>query len=312
MAQFDLTNYLNILKGMRFRTQNEFSKAKNWQKNVIKDLKSPFVVPNIILGKKYYIDWTKLEARYTGKAANEHYRMMRNCGIGEIIFEKIGLYTSTFGFTEIKLFGICATSNGIDEFKIVLFDKNEKYNQTTISFSSFDSINYHLHSDVYTDKTLKTKILENGVVVNGTKITYNQLASAQLSMLDYSVCEVNGMNTITSCEWNGVDVVAITPRVVTYNCGFAITTDKVVLYNGYSEDTIETYETKKFPYQSYQECVNKNKIKFTTFDDDEDDETQEKIITNFQLLLSANGKVKVIDNLYDLNVLLDELKKMIY
>ena len=309
MAQFDLTNYLNILKGMRFRTQNEFSNAKNWQKNVIKDLKSPFVVPNIILGKKYYIDWTKLEARYTGKSADEHHRMISDCGIGEIIFEKIGLYTSTFGFTEIKLFGVCATSNGVDKFKIVLFDENEKYNQATISFSSFDSIYYNLHSDVYTDKTLKTKILENGVVVNGTKITYNQLASAQLSMLGYNVCEVNGMNTITTCEWNGVDVVAIEPRVVTYNCGFAISTDKVVLYNGYSEDTMETYETRTFPYQSYLECRNKNKVKFTTFGD-EDDEKEEKN-KEFSFTIVLNGKVKVIDNLYGLNDLLDELKKLI-
>jgi hypothetical protein len=309
MAQFDLTNYLNILKGMRFRTQNEFSKAKNWEKNVIKDLKSPFVVPNIILGKKYYIDWTKLEARYTGKSADEHHKMMCSCGIGEIIFEKIGLYKSTFGFTEIKLFGVCATSNGVDKFKIVLCDENEKYNQATISFSSFDSINYNLHSEIYTDKTLKTKILENGVVVNGTKITYNQLASAQLSLLGYNVCEVNGMNTITTCEWNGVEVVAIEPRVVTYNCGFAISIDEVVLYNGYSEDTIETYETRTFPYQSYLECRNKNKVKFTTFGDEDDEEKEKSKEFSFTIVL--NGKVKVIDNLYGLNDLLDELKKLI-
>ena len=123
MNQFDLTNYLNVLKGMRFRTQNEFAKAKYWQKNIIKDLKTPFDVPNIVLGKKYYIDWTRLENRYKGGKADTHYKMMCNCGIGEIIFEKVALYKSTFGGTEISLFGICATSNGIDNFKIILKDK---------------------------------------------------------------------------------------------------------------------------------------------------------------------------------------------
>lgn len=308
MKQFDLTNYLNILKGMRFRTQNEFAKAKYWQKNIIKDLKTPFDVPNIVLGKKYYIDWTNLENKYKGGKADTHYKMMRNCGIGEIIFEKVALYKSTFGGTEISLYGICATPNGIDNFKIILKDKMENYNQTIIYFKSID-LDYYLFSDVYTDKTLKNKIIEKGIVVNGTKITYNELASAQLSMLGYNVCEVNGINTITTCKWNGVDVVAIEPKVVTYNCGFAFTTDNVVLSNGYSEDTMETYEKTTFPYQSYLECRNKNKIKFTTFDD-EDDETQgnnKEILFTFIL----NGKVKVIDNLYELNDLLDELKSLI-
>lgn len=308
MKQFDLTNYFNILKGMRFRKQNEFANAKYWQRNIIKDLKTPFDVPNIVLGKKYYIDWTNLENRYKGGKADTHYKMMRNCGVGEIIFEKVTLYKSTFGGTEISLFGICATSNGIDNFKIILKDKIGNYNQTTIYFKSID-LDYYLFSDVYTDKTLKNKIIEKGIVVNGTKITYNELASAQLSMLGYNVCEVNGINTITTCKWNGVDVVAIEPKVVTYNCGFAFTTDNVMLSNGYSEDTMESYEKTTFPYQSYQECVNNNKIKFTTFGDDED-ETQEKS-NEFSITIVLNGKVKVIDNLYGLNDLLDELKKLI-
>lgn len=310
MKQFDLTNYLNILKGMHFRTQNEFANAKYWQRNIIKDLTTPFDVPNIILGKKYYIDWTKLKARYTGKNADEHHKMMRNCGIGEIIFEKIGLYKSTYGFAKISLFGICATSNGVDKFKILLHDEHEKYNSPIICFNSIDSIKYNLFSDVYTDKTLRTKIMEKGMVVNGTKITYNELASAQLSMLGYNVCKVNGMNTITTCKWNGVDVDAIEPRVVTYHSGFAFTTDSVVLYNGYNEDTMESYEKTTFPYQSYQECVNNNEIKFTTFGD-EDDETQGNK-KEISLTCILNGKVKVIDNLYELNFLLDELKKLIY
>ena len=308
MKQFDLPNYLNSLKEITFPTQNEFANAKCWQRNVIKDLKTPFDVPNIVLGKKYYIDWTKLEKRYKGRTADTHYKMMRNCGIGGIIFEKVSLYKSTFGGTEISLYGICATSNGIDNFKIILKDKMENYNQTTIYFKSID-LDYYLFSDVYTDKTLKNKIIEKGIVVNGTKITYNKLASAQLSMLGYNVCSVNGINTITTCEWNGVDVVAIEPKVVTYNCGFAFTTDNVVLSNGYREDTMETYEKTTFPYQSYQECVNNNKIKFTTFDD-EDDETQ---VNNKEISFTfiLNGKVKMVNNLYELNDLLDELKKMI-
>lgn len=309
MKQFNLTNYLNSLKEYRFPTQNEFANAKYWQRNIIKDLTTPFDVPNIILGKKYYIDWASLSANYTGKNADEHHKMMRNCGIGEIIFEKVGLYKSICGYAKITLFGICATPNGVDKFEILLLDKNEKYNSPIIVFNSIDSINYKLFSDVYTDKTLRNKILEKGMVVNGTKITYNELASAQLSMLGYNVCSVNGMNTITTCEWNGVDVVAIEPRVVTYCSGFSFTTDKVMLYNGYSENTMESYESTTFPYQSYRECVNNNKIKFTTFDD-EDDETQ---VNNKEILFTfiLNGKVKVINNLYELNDLLDELKKLI-
>ena len=308
MKQFDLPNYLNSLKDFRFPTQNEFANAKYWQRNIIKDLTTPFDVPNIILGKKYYIDWTNLSANYTGKNADEHHKMMRNCGIGEIIFEKVGLYKSPFGFAKISLFGICATSNGVDKFKILLLDKNEKYNSPIIVFNSIDSINYNLYSNVYTDKTLRTKIMEKGMVVNGTKITYNELASAQLAMLGYNVCKVNGMNTITTCEWNGVNVDAIEPKVVTYHSGFAFTTDSVVLYNGHSEETMESYEKTTFPYQSYRDCVNSNKIKFTTFDN-EDDETQgnNKEIS-FTFIL--NGKVKVIDNLYELNDLLDELKRL--
>lgn len=309
MKQFNLTNYLNSLKEIKFPTQNEFANAKYWQRNIIKDLTTPFDVPNIILGKKYYIDWSKLEPRYTGKNADEHYRMMSNCGIGEIIFEKVGLYKSISGFIEMSLFGICATPNGVDKFKIILYNKMGKYNTPFIVFNSFDSIYYNLYSDVYTDKTLRTKIIEKGMVVNGTKITYNELASAQLSMLGYNVCSVNGMNTITTCEWNGVDVVAIEPRVVTYHSGFTFTTDSVMLYNGCTEYTMETYEKTTFPYQSYQECVNNNKIKFTTFDD-EDDETQ---VNNKEISFTfiLNGKVKMVNNLYELNDLLDELKKMI-
>lgn len=308
MAQFDLTNYFNILKGMRFRKQNEFANAKYWQRNIIKDLKTPFDVPNIILGKKYYIDWTNLSTNYTGKIADKHHKMMRNCGIGEIIFEKVILYKSVLGGTEISLYGICATPNGVDNFKIILKDKTTNYNQTIIRFMSID-LDYNLYSDVYTDKTLRTKIMEKGMVVNGTKITYNELASAQLSMLGYNVCEVNGINTITTCEWNGVDVVAIEPQVVTYNCGFSFTIDNVMLSNGYSENTMESYEKRTFPYQSYQECVNNNKIKFTTFDD-EDDETQENN-KEISFTFILNGKVKIIDNLYELNDLLNELKKLI-
>lgn len=308
MAQFDLTNYFNILKGMRFRKQNEFANAKYWQRNIIKDLKTPFDVPNIVLGKKYYIDWTNLSTNYTGKIADKHHKMMRNCGIGEIIFEKVILYKSVLGGTEISLYGICATPNGVDNFKIILKDKTTNYNQTIIRFMSID-LDYNLYSDVYTDKTLRTKIMEKGMVVNGTKITYNELASAQLSMLGYNVCEVNGINTITTCEWNGVDVVAIEPQVVTYNCGFSFTIDNVMLSNGYSENTMESYEKRTFPYQSYQECVNNNKIKFTTFDD-EDDETQENN-KEISFTFILNGKVKIIDNLYELNDLLNELKKLI-
>ena len=58
---------------------------------------------------------------------------MCNCGIGEIIFTKVALYKSTFGGTEISLWGICATPNGLDNFKIMLKDKMETYNQTTIT-----------------------------------------------------------------------------------------------------------------------------------------------------------------------------------
>lgn len=309
MKQFDLPNYLNILKGMRFRTQNEFAKAKYWQKNIIKDLKTPFDVPNIVLGKKYYIDWTNLSAKYTGKSANEHHKMMCNCGIGEIIFEKVILCKSILGGTEIFLFGICATPNGVDNFKIILKDKMKSYNKPTICFKSIDDIDYDLFSDIYTDKTLRTKIMEKGMVVNGTIITYNELASAQLSMLGYNVCSVNGINTITTCEWNGVDVVAIEPKVVTYNCGFSFTTDNVMLSNGYSEDTMESYEKTTFPYQSYQECINNNKIKFTTFDDEDDERQENKKEISFTFIL--NGKVKMVNNLYELNDLLDELKKLI-
>ena len=309
MKQFDLPNYLNSLKEIKFPTQNEFTNAKYWQRNIIKDLKTPFDVPNIILGKKYYIDWTNLESKYKGGRADIHYKMMRNCGIGEIIFEKIALYKSTFGGTEISLWGICATPNGVDNFKIMLKDKMETYNQTTIHFKSID-LEYNLFSDVYTDKTLRNKIIEKGIVFNGTKIAYNELASAQLSMLGYNVCNVNGLNTITTCEWNGVEVVAIEPKVVTYNTGFAFTTDKIVLSNGYSEDdTMESREKRTFPYQSYQECVNNNKIKFTTFDD-EDDETQENN-REISFTFILNGKMKMVNNLYELNDLLDELKKLI-
>ena len=308
MEKFDLPNYLNILKGFRFRKQDEFANAKYWQRNIIKDLKTPFDVPNIILGKKYYIDWTNLEKKYKGGSADTHYKMMCNCGIGEIIFTKVALYKSTFGGTEISLWGICATPNGLDNFKIMLKDKMETYNQTTIHFKSVD-LEYYLFSDVYTDKTLRNKIIEKGIVFNGTKITYNELASAQLSMLGYNVCSVNGINTITTCEWNGVEVVAIEPQVVTYCSGFSFTTDNVMLSNGYSEDTMESYEKTTFPYQSYQECINNNKIKFTTFDN-EDDETQENG-NEIPITIILNGKIKVINNLYGLNDLLDELKRLI-
>ena len=261
MKQFNLTNYLNSLKEITFPTQNEFANARYWQRNIIKDLKTPFDVPNIILGKKYYIDWTKLESRYRGRDVDEHHKMMCNCGIGGIIFETVKLYKSSFGFTEVSLFGICVTPNGLDKFKIVLYNKAEKYNVPIITFKNFNSINYYLVSDVYTDKTLRTKIMEKGMVVNGTKITYNELASAQLSMLGYNVCSVNGINTITTCEWNGVDVVAIEPQVVTFNTGFSFSTDNVMLSNGYSEFTMESYEKTTFPYQSYRDCVNNNNLK---------------------------------------------------
>lgn len=295
MKQFNLPNYLNSIKELTYPNQNEFTNAQYWQKNIIKNSSVNYNVPNIILGKKYYVDWTKLTLNIQDEKEIETLNQIQKSGIGEIVFNEI-IFNFRHGI-EICLKGICCTKLGISNFRIALPIKWS----AEIKFEKWSG-RYYFNTDIYEDVSLNKKVFSKGVVENGIKISYNQLASAILKYsFGYNVCVVNGMNTITTCNWNGVGVIAVTPDVIKNEVGFVISNNgdfKVYTYY-HQTHNIDDYETQFMPYDTFQKCIDDNKIKFTRFEDfvtekDNTCDTTEKEISG---IIIIKGKIKFFENI---------------
>lgn len=303
MKTFDVCNYVNSIKNIEFPKQNEFANAKGWEKNIVggKDATRSYNVPDITLGKKYYIDWTKLFLDlYSSddKKKVETCNAIKNSGIGEVIFNEI-IFERHFA---IILKGKCCTTLGVSNFKLTLPYRNT----AEIEFEEWRG-KYYFKTDIYTDKTLQKKVYSDGKVVLFEVISYYRLASAILRYsFNYNVCDVCGKNVITNCKWDGVSAVAVKPRVVSEECGFSITKDGKFRVYGYHMLTheIEDYENVFAPYSSYEECVNKNKIKFTCFDDFEEDNKNPITKSSVSVTIIINGEVKFVDNNEELNKLI--------
>ena len=297
MKQFNLSDYLNSINELTYPNQDEFTNAQYWQKNIIKDSSILFNVPNIILGKKYYVDWTKVMLSVLSQDEKNirNHNQIKQSGIGEIIFNEI-IFNFKHGI-EIFLKGVCCTKLGISNFKITLPIKWS----AEIKFEKWNG-RYYFNTDIYEDMSLSKKVFSKGVVENGIRISYNKLASAILKYsFDYNVCVVNGMNTITTCAWNGVGVIAVTPDVIENEIGFSISNngDFKVYGNHQQTHNIDDYETKFMPYNTFQKCVDDNRIKFTRFEDfeTEKDNTYNTIEKSISGVIIIKGKVKFFENI---------------